>query len=296
MPRPPLKYAFLDGAFIEASEARVSAFDRGFLFGDGAYEVIPFYGASPFHADRHLARLADSLAGIQLETPWDDAWWMEHIGVLIARNGGGDQSLYLQVTRGAEHGRDHRFPGPGTKPTVFMFSTAIPERDPAVDETGLSAAIAEDFRWDRCHLKTISLLANVLLRHEAHARGADEVILHRGGRLTEASISNVYLVRDGKVFTPQLGQDLLPGVTRAVLLDLCRKAGVEVVETDLSTTDLRNADEIWISSSTRELAAIVQVDGAPVADGKPGPMFRRLRAAMDEEISAWRHDETDRRA
>lgn len=284
MPRAPLRYAFLDGAFLEAADARVSAFDRGFLFGDGVYEVIPVYRGTPFRLDAHLKRLAHSLGGIELDTPWDDAWWTARIGELVAKNGRGDQSVYLEVTRGAEVGRDHRFPT-GVTPTVFMFSTATPARDPAVDRDGLTAVSAEDFRWSRCDLKTVSLLANVLLKQHAAAQGADEVILHRDGRLTEASVSNIYVVRGGRVATPPLGHELLPGITRLVVLELCRALGIAVDETPLALVDLEHADEVLVSSSSRELGPIVRVDGRAVGDGKPGPVYARLRAAFDDLIA-----------
>lgn len=287
MPREPLPVAFLDGEFVAAAGARVSAYDRGFLFGDGVYEVIPVYGGKPFRLDEHLARLAHSLDGIHLATPWDDDWWRRNIATLVERNDGGDQSLYLQVTRGAEFGRDHRFPTDAV-PTVFMFCTAMPTRDPAVDTDGLKAVTAEDFRWARCDLKTVSLLANVLLRQYAHDAGADEVVLHRDGRLTEASISNVYIVRDGRVATPPLGRELLPGVTRIVVRGLCDELGIAFDEVPLTLDAISDADEAWVSSSSRELGPIVALDGKPIGDGKPGPVYARVRAAFDESIAASR--------
>jgi D-alanine transaminase len=287
MPRPPLEWAFLDGEFVAARDARVSAYDRGFLFGDGVYEVIPVYGGRPFHADLHLARLANSLLGIELETPWNDAWWRAAFDELIERNGGGDQSLYLQVTRGAELGRDHRFPD-GVEPTVFMFCTATPPRDATVDRDGLAAVSAHDYRWERCDLKTTALLANVLLRQHAQKQGADEVILHRGGRLTEASVSNVFAVTAGRAATPPLGCELLPGVTRIVVSQLCGELGIGLDEAPLTLDALRAADEIWICSSSREIAPVVKLDGRAVGGGKPGPVYAKIRAAFDALIAQWR--------
>lgn len=284
MPRAPLPVAFLDDAWIASADARVSAFDRGFLFGDGVYEVIPVYGSAPFRLDEHLLRLRNSLGGIGLTIPWDDDWFRQRIGSLVERNGGGDQSLYLQVTRGAEFGRDHRFPT-GVTPTVFMFCTATPARDPSVDAVGLKAVVAVDFRWARCDLKTTSLLANVLLRQYAHEYGADEVILHRDGRLTEASVSNVYVVADGRVATPPLGTELLPGVTRIIVLELCAELGIEVDQSPLTLEGLAAADELWISSSSRELGPVTTLDGAPVGSGKPGPLYAKVRSAFDELIA-----------
>ena len=284
MARAPLPVAFLDGEFIESASARVSAYDRGFLFGDGVYEVIPVYGGRPFHLVEHLRRLAHSLAGIALGVPWNEDWWKAQIEALIEKNGGGNQSLYLQITRGAEFGRDHRFPV-GVTPTVFMFCTATPPRDPRVDRDGLSVVTAEDFRWAKCDLKTTSLLANVLLRQYAHAHDADEVVLHRDGRLTEASVSTVYLVRDGRVVTPPLGSEILPGITRIVILGLCSALHIPVDEIPLTTRDLTRADEVLISSSSREIGAAVRVDGEQVGDGKPGPVFKKLRAAFDELVA-----------
>lgn len=281
MPRPPLHHAFLNDKFVAATDARVSVFDRGFLFGDGVYEVIPVYNGKLFHAEAHLKRLRHSLAGIQLEVEYSDGWWLSHMKELVSRNGGGNQSLYLQITRGAEFGRDHRFPPPETRPTVFMYTTGTPARDPAIDEKGISAVLAEDNRWARCDLKVVSLLANVLLRQLAADRGADEVILHRRGRLTEASIANVYVVHDGVVQTPALGEEILPGITREVVIGLCREEGIEVVETDLMTSVFDDADEVWVSSSTRELAPVTRLENKPVGNGKPGPLYHRMRAAFD---------------
>ena len=283
MPRPPLPVAFLNGEFVASADARVSVFDRGFLFGDGVYEVIPVYAGQPFHLVEHLRRLHHSLDGIELATPWDDAWWTAQIRALVERNGGGNQSLYLQLTRGAELGRDHRFPAAAT-PTVFMFCSATVPRDPAVDRDGLTAVTAEDFRWARCDLKAISLLANVLLKQQAYARGADEVILHRDGRLTEGSVSNVYAVRDGRVATPPLGPELLPGVTRIVILGLCSALGIPVDEVPLGVDDVLRADEVLISSSSREIGAVVRIDGDAIGDGKPGPVYARLRGEFDRLI------------
>lgn len=288
MPRAPLPHAFLNGAFIAAAAARVSAFDRGFLFGDGVYEVIPVYGGRPFHVDHHLERLQHSLDGIELDTPWDDGWWTERIGSLVAQNGGGEQAVYLQVTRGAESGRDHRFPSPPVEPTVFMYSTATPPRDPAVDRDGLTAISAVDFRWARCDLKAVSLLANVLLKNQATAAGADEVILHRDGRLTEASVSNAFVVHDGRAATPPLSEQLLPGVTRSVTLGLCSDLGIPVDERPLTLDDLDTADEVWVTSSSREIAPVVALDGKPVGSGAPGPLYARVRRAFDDAIEQWR--------
>lgn len=283
MPASPLQWAWLDDGFVAAADARVSAFDRGFLFGDGVYEVIPVYGGHPFRVEAHLERLARSRAGIGLHVPWDDAWLTQCIAGLVERNGGGDQSLYLQVTRGAEFGRDHRYPE-SLSPTLFMFTTAMPPRDPAVDRDGVAAITAEDNRWARCDLKTTSLLANVLLRQHAHERGADEVILHRDGRLTEASVSNVYLVDDGTVRTPPLGRGLLPGVTRIVVLELCDELGIAVDVTPVEVDALGEADELWISSSTKELAPIGTLDGESVGNGRPGPLYARVREAFDRLV------------
>lgn len=284
MARAPLPVAFLNGEFIASADASVSAYDRGFLFGDGVYEVIPVYSGHPFHLVEHLSRLAHSLDGIELAIPWDEAWWKANIEALIEKNGGGNQSLYLQITRGAEFGRDHRFPA-GVTPTVFMFCTETPPRDPSVDRDGLTVVTAEDFRWAKCDLKTTSLLANVLLRQYAHAHDADEVVLHRDGRLTEASVSTVFLVRDGGVITPPLGSEILPGITRIVILGLCSALHIPVDETPLTTKDLTRADEVLISSSTREIGPAVRVDGKMVGDGKPGPVYKKLRAAFDDLVA-----------
>jgi len=262
---------YLNGEFIAPEDARVSVFDRGFIFGDGVYEVIPVYGGRLFRLEDHLDRLATSLGAIGLPNPLDRAGWTRVLeGVL---EGHGDQSVYVQVTRGVAP-RDHAFPDP-VRPTVFAYAQVLKPVPPDVIEAGVAAITLDDFRWGRCDIKSTSLLGNVLLRQEAVAAGAAEAILLRDGRLTEGAASNIFVADSaGRMLTPPKGRLILPGITRDVLVELAHASGLPCAETDVSEAALRSAREIWMTSSTRELVPITRLDGQPVGDGRPGPVFR----------------------
>ncbi|WP_440996298.1 aminotransferase class IV [Arhodomonas sp. SL1] len=255
--------------------------DRGFLFGDGVYEVIPVYAGRPFLLDRHLARLADSLAAIGIEACALDASAIVD-GLLEGVDA--DAAVYLQVTRGAAPRRDHRFPEGGS-PGVFAY--LAPLSPPPGDDGGVDVVLRDDFRWGRCDIKSTSLLGNVLLRQAAEEAGAAEVLLLREGRVTEASASNVFAVIDGVVTTPPLGPELLAGVTRGLILELARGEGMAVAERPLPREALDDAEELWLTSSTRELLPVARVDGRPVGAGRPGPLWQRLRAALDRRKAAF---------
>lgn len=276
---------YLDGHYLPLSQATVSPLDRGFLLGDGVYEVIPVYGGRPFRLAAHLRRLADSLAAIRLAPPLTDTEWADIIETLLARvDDAGDRGFYLQVTRGAAARRDHRFPGTDTAATVFAYPMPVL---PPANTTGATVVTAPDYRWGRCDIKSIALLANVLLRQASADQGADETLMLRDGLATEGSASNVFAVVDGVLATPPLGPLILPGITRALVLELARAEGVPCAERPLAEAELRGADEVWIASSTREVVAVVRIDGEPVGDGVPGPMWRRLRRAFDEHKAAF---------
>ncbi len=267
--------AWLNGRFLPLSEARVPVLDRGFLFGDGVYEVIPAYGGRLFRLDQHLARLENSLRAIRLDPPLTRAQWQEILTELL--DGETDQAVYLQVTRGVAPKRDHAFPAE-VRPTVLAWAFAIDTALP----TPVRAITHEDIRWQWCHIKAITLLANVLLRQEAAERGCQEAILIRAGRVTEGAASNVFAVVDGVIVTPAKGPHLLPGVTRDLILELARDLDLPCQERDLAAAELARAAEIWLSSSTRELVPVVELDGAPVGDGRPGPLWRRLHEAFQD--------------
>ena len=275
----PLPICYLNGEFLPLEAARISPFDRGFLFGDGAYEVMPVYRGRPFRAAAHCARLTRSLAAIRMEDPHTAAEWRALFAALIERNGGGDQSLYWQVTRGAERGRNHA-PLPKLKRTVFLFSAPLVLPTAAVRERGVACISAEDTRWARCDIKSTALLANVLLRELSVEANAAETILLRNGHLTEGSSSAVHVVQAGQLRTPQHSPEILPGTTRSVVEELAARAGVVHRAGPVSEAELRGADEIWLSSAAREILPVAVLDGAPVGSGQPGPVWRRLYAEL----------------
>lgn len=262
---------YVNGDFVPVDQARVSVLDRGFLFGDGVYEVIPAYGGCLFRLDEHLRRLDHSLEGIRLANPLAGEAWRAMLEELVARNGGGDLSVYLQVTRGAAP-RDHVFPAE-VHPTVVAMCNPI---KPAGD-SGVAAITARDIRWDLCNIKAITLLPNALLRQQAVEAGAYEAILVRDAMITEGAASNVFVVRGDEVATPPKSAQLLPGITRDLVVELLHDAGWQCRERIVRFEELGLADEIWLTSSTREVVPVVQLDGAPVGSGQPGPRWREVR-------------------
>ena len=275
---------YLNGQFLPLEEAKVSVLDRGFIYGDGVYELVPVYGRRPYRLRQHLARLQRSLDGIRLANPHTDAEWEAIIAGLIGRMAFADQGVYLQVTRGAAK-RDHAFPA-GVAPTVFMMSNplALPSREQI--ERGVAVVTAADERWLHCDLKTISLLGNVLARQLAVDAGATETVLFRNGYLTEASASNVLLVRDGVIVAPPKDNQILPGITYDVAFELAREAGLPIEVRAVSKDEALAADEMWLSSSTKEVLAVTSVDGRPLGGGKPGPVFRKVHALFQASKAA----------
>ena len=275
---------YLNGQFLPLEEAKVSVLDRGFIYGDGVYELVPVYGRRPYRLRQHLARLQRSLDGIRLANPHTDAEWEAIIAGLIGRMAFADQGVYLQVTRGAAK-RDHAFPA-GVAPTVFMMSNplALPSREQI--ERGVAVVTAADERWLHCDLKTISLLGNVLARQLAVDAGATETVLFRNGYLTEASASNVLLVRDGVIVAPPKDNQILPGITYDVAFELAREAGLPIQVRAVSKDEALAADEMWLSSSTKEVLAVTSVDGRPFGGGKPGPVFRKVYALFQASKAA----------
>ncbi len=282
----PIKQVYLNGAFVAPEAARVSAFDRGFVFGDGVYEVIPVYGGRAFRLPHHLQRLEASLAAVGLGNPLTHSQWGAVFAELVRAHGGGDQSIYLQVTRGVAP-RDHAFPK-DTPPTVFAFSQPLKPPDAAQLADGIAAITVPDNRWQRCDIKAIALLANVLLRQQALARGAVEAILIRDGFLTEGAASNIFVVRAGRLLTPPRGPFILPGITRDLILELAHAHGVECREAAVSEAELTSADELWMTSSTKEILPITRLNDRPVGDGKPGPLQARFRQLYEDYKRAFR--------
>ena len=271
---------YLNGAFMPLDEARIPVLDRGFIFGDGVYEVVPAYSRRPFRMAEHLVRLQHSLDGIRLANPHTDAEWTTLMHDLITKNGGEDQSIYLQVTRGVAK-RDHAFPK-DMKQTVFMMSSPLTTPPQTHIDNGVSAITASDFRWLKCDVKSVSLLGNCLLRQMAADVGAVETILFRDGKLTEASASNVFVVKNGVLLAPPKNNLVLPGITYDVVLEIAHAREFEVEVREISEAETRNADEIWVTSSTKEVLAITTLDDKPVGDGAPGMLFKRMHTLYQE--------------
>ena len=278
---------YLNGQFLPLEQARVPVLDRGFLFGDGVYEVIPVYGGHLFRLEQHLERLEHSLAGIRLANPMSHGRWREVLEQLVARNGGGDQSVYLQVAHGAGPKRDHAFPD-GVPPTVFAMSSPLAPVSGDILRSGISAVTLPDIRWQLCHIKAITLLPNVLLRQQAVDAGCAEAILLRDGQVTEGAASNIFIVQAGTLITPPKGPLLLPGVTRDLILELAAANGIPYRETPIPESALRAAEEVWLTSSTREILPVTRLDDAPVGNGQPGPLWARLLALYQDYKQALR--------
>jgi len=268
---------YLNGEFLPLAEAKISPLDRGFLFGDGVYEVIPVYSRRPFRLDEHLARLQNTLDGIRLANPLSPDGWRAVLTRLVAEADSEDQSVLLQVTRGADSKRDHAFPQ-GVSPTVFAFSAPLVTPGEAVRAAGISAISIPDPRWKRCDLKVISLLANVLARQQAVDAGCVETILLRDGLLSEGAASNIFVVKDGVLLAPPKDWRMLPGITYDVVLELAARHGMPYQVRDIAEAELRSADELWMTSSTKEVLPIVTLDGQPVGNGRPGPAAAQMYA------------------
>lgn len=271
---------FLNGTLLPLEQATISVLDRGFIFGDGVYELVPVYSRVPFRLEEHLVRLERSLGEAKIRNPYSRQEWRAHIYQLIDAQSFDDQGVYFQVTRGVAK-RDHAFPK-GVEPTVFMMSNPLTNPPAAQVEKGGSAVSAQDNRWLRCDIKSISLIGNCLLRQLSAEAGAAETILFRDGRLTEASASNVFIVKRGVIHSPPKSNLILPGITYDVVVELARANGLALEFRDIPQADVRSADELWVTSSSKEVLAIVELDGKRIGDGRPGPVFRRMYQLYQE--------------
>lgn len=269
---------YLNGVYLPLQDAKVSVLDRGFLFGDGIYEVIPVYNSRIFRVQEHLVRLANSLKGIRLANPHTDAEWLEIFEPFLDKTK--DQYFYLQITRGVAAKRDHAFPEQ-IKPTVLVMCSEI--KPFAGKSAGIKAITLDDTRWDLCHIKAITLLANILLRQAALDAGSAEAILVKEGIITEGAASNIFAVIEGVLVTPFNNGAILAGITRDVILELAKRDGVVCCEQNITLDALRCATEIWATSSTREIIPIVELDGQPVGDGKPGAVYQHMDALLQQE-------------
>jgi D-alanine transaminase len=265
---------FLNGKYLPIEEATVPVLDRGFIFGDGVYELVPVYSRVAFRLDEHLSRLERSLAETKIRNPYSRGQWREIIYRLVDAQTYDDQGIYFQVTRGVAK-RDHSFPK-DVVPTVFMMSNPLVTPPKEVVQKGALAVSAQDNRWLRCDIKSISLIGNCLLRQISAETGAAETILFRDGKLTEASASNVFAVKRGVILSPAKSSLILPGITYDVVLELARANGMSIELRDVAEAEVRGADELWVTSSSKEVLPIVALDAAPIGAGRPGPVFARM--------------------
>ena len=265
---------YLNGEYLPLSEAKVSVLDRGFIFGDGVYEVIPSYGSKALRFEHHMQRLQNSLDAVRIENPLSISQWKTIIDKLIENTDSQDQYIYLHITRGVAS-RDHRFPEK-TKPTVFVMSSVLNAVDPELLKTGITAVTLDDIRWQYCNIKAIALLPNILLRQQAVDKGAIEAILIRDGNITEGAASNTFIVINGVIKTPPKDQKLLPGITRDLIVELAKAHDMPIEETAISEKEFLAADEIWLSSSTKEILPVTKINDQQVGDGKPGPIWQKM--------------------
>ena len=267
---------YLNGEYLPLDKACVPVLDRGFIFGDGVYEVIPVYAGKAFRLQHHLQRLKNSMQAVRITNPHTDEEWNAIINEVVTRNNDGDQSIYLQITRGVAH-RDHRFPGDAT-PTVFVMSNLFDPVPKQQLENGVNAITLDDIRWQYCSIKSIALLPNILLRQQAVEQGAAEAILLRNGEVTEGAASNVFIVKDDIIITPPKTDCLLPGITRDLVVEQAHEHGLTVKEANIKQTELETADEIWLTSSTKEILPVTKLNGQPVGSGKPGTVWQQMYA------------------
>lgn len=270
---------YLNGDYIPLNEARISVLDRGFIFGDGVYEVIPVYAAKPLRFEHHMQRLQNSLDAIRIENPLSNIEWKEIIDRLITDTDSKypkmqDQSVYLHITRGVAQ-RDHSFPQ-DSKATIFVMSNILHPLNPELLKTGVAAVTMDDIRWKYCDIKAIALLPNILLRQQAVDAGATEAILIRDGKMTEGAASNVFIVSDGIIKTPPKNKNLLPGITRDLVVEIAIENNMPIEEVAITEKEFLNADEIWLTSSTKEILPVTTINQQSVNTGKPGPVWQDM--------------------
>ena len=268
---------YINGEYLPQSQATVSVLDRGFLFGDGVYEVIPVFAGKPLRLTEHLDRLQRSMHRVSLKNPLTQQEWEEIFQTLLESNPGGDRSIYLQVTRGAAPIRDLSFSA-DIEPTVFVMVNDIKPVDYAKLEKGIEAITVDDFRWKACDIKSVSLIANVMIRLSANEQNVVDAIMVRGGLVTEGTASNIFVVHNGIISTPPKSDCLLPGITRDLVIELALANGLTVEERDIKQDELETADEIWLTSSTREIAPVVKLDNHVVGDGVAGECWKKIIA------------------
>jgi D-alanine transaminase len=282
---PSDSIAYLNGEFLRLQDAKISVLDRGFLFGDGVYDVVPVYEGRPFRMAEHLARLERNLAVIRIAMPLDREGWAEVVQGLIDRALTPSCIIYLQVTRGVAK-RDHGFPGDGVAPTVFGMTSPFTPPDAALREQGVSLISIPDERWLRCDIKSVSLLGNVLAKQQAADVGADEVVQFRDGMLSEGAACNIWVVVGGKLLAPVKNHLVLEGIRYGLMADLAAEIGIPFEMRPITRAEVEKADELMVSSAGREVLPALKLDGRPVGTGKPGPIYSSLRKGYDARIAA----------
>ncbi len=276
--------AYLNGTFLPIEQAAISPMDRGFLFGDSVYEVIPVYGGRIFRLSQHLDRLEQSLSAVYISPnevmPSRDDW-QDLLNELVEQNGGGELGIYLQITRGEYGKRAHVLPTP-CQPTVFAYAAPLPATPKTTTTETLCAITAEDIRWQYCHIKTTSLMPNLLMQHQATLAGVDDVILIREGLAQEAAAANLFVVQAGKLLTPPKKGFILGGITRDLIIELAASYDIPCEEKDIPLEQLYRADEIWLTSSTLEVRPVTRLDQHTINNGKIGPYFHKMQQAYQQ--------------
>ena len=270
---------YLNGQYLAIEEASISVMDRGFLFGDGVYEVIPVFGNKLLRFDEHLTRLQNSLNRISLSNPFDSNEWKTVFSNLLEKNSGEDRAIYLQISRGVFDRRDlSTFVDDETQysPTVFVMVLQVKQPNIEVLSAGISAITVDDFRWNACDIKSTSLVANVMLKQQAGDANVEDAILIRNGVVTEGTASNVFLVKGGVLITPPTGSQLLPGITRDLVIEIAENNAILVEQREIKEAELYSADEIWMTSSTREIAPVINLNGKTVGSGVAGKLWKRV--------------------
>ncbi len=289
-----MQQAWLNGTWVPLEQAQISPMDRGFLFGDGVYEVVPVYQRKAFALSAHLKRLRHSLEATDIPDPYTDQQWRDMCHALIQHHPWENQVLYIQVTRGLQAKRDH-LPASGLAPTVFAYSSELTPLDEQLLQQGIRCITVEDIRWKRCDIKAITLLPNIMMKLQAQQAGVDDAILVRDGMVSEGTASNVVIIEGNSFITPPLDYALLGGITRKILLEVATEAGLNVQESPVSLLRLHQADEIWLTSSTKEALPVVEIDGKQVGNGKPGPIWHKVHAAYHaakKRYTEENHDQT----
>lgn len=281
---------FLNGEFLPLSDAKVSVLDRGFLFADGVYEVIPAYGGKLFRLQQHIDRLNNSLDAIRMKPVMTDQQWNDVLTQLVAPHNQSDQSVYVQVTRGASESRDHQLPNE-YQPTVFAMCQTIVTSSLDTIAKGINAITLDDIRWDWCHIKSVALLGNILLKQQATDQQCTEAILLRDGFATEGSASNLFIVKNKQLITPPKSHNLLPGITRDLVLELAMNNGVDCIEREISEQELFDADEIWLTSSTKEIMPVIELNRQAVGSGQPGSLWQQVSVSYSQFKNQLRHSE-----